>query len=188
MWTSPRGVPWWARSAQGRDQRQRAQSELRPRIQARETGRTWQIRMTFRRWKPVFSNRLDREGEIVPKSVFTQHLHSEIPRGVAPTGPGVMPLGCWLVMHPSLSGGDGSPREETWLWWPLLSVQTQAANEPFFFFFMLFRVKSVAYGSVQARGQIKLQLPATAQPQQCKIQALSATYIAAHSNPRSLTH
>ena len=37
-------------------------------------------------------------------------------------------------------------------------------------------------------GESELQLPATPQPQQCRIQATSVTYTTAHSNARSLTH
>ena len=50
-----------------------------------------------------------------------------------------------------------------------------------FFFFFLFMVAPVAYGSSQDRGGTKLQ------PQQCQIPALSVIYTTAHSNGRSLT-
>ena len=58
------------------------------------------------------------------------------------------------------------------------------------FLFFLYRATSVAYGSSQARGQIGAAAVTHSclQPQQCQIQATSATYTTAHGNPRSLTH
>ena len=71
-------------------------------------------------------------------------------------------------------------------------------------FFCLFRAAPVAYGSSQAGGRIgataaslrhsqsntgsEPHLQPTPQPQQCRIQAMSATYTTAHSNAGSLTH
>ena len=49
-------------------------------------------------------------------------------------------------------------------------------------FFWLFRAAPAAYGSSQARGQIR------ATPQQCGIQAESATYTTAHGNTGSFSH
>ena len=46
----------------------------------------------------------------------------------------------------------------------------------------------VAYGGSQARGQTELQLLAYTHPEQDQIQATSATYAAAYSSTRSLTH
>ena len=69
--------------------------------------------------------------------------------------------------------------------------------------YWLFRATGPAYGSSQAQGRIKLQLPAYAtatapldlssicnlhhSSQQCGIRAASATYTTAHGNARSLT-
>ena len=60
----------------------------------------------------------------------------------------------------------------------------------YFFFLLLFRAMPVAYGGSQARGWIgavaaSLYIP---QPQQCRIQAMFATYTTVHGNTRSLTH
>ena len=58
-----------------------------------------------------------------------------------------------------------------------------------FIYFLLFRATPVAYGSSQARGQIRAyRCRPTPQPQQCQIQTTSATYTEAHSNARSLNH
>ena len=54
----------------------------------------------------------------------------------------------------------------------------------FFFFFFFFRATPpMTYGSSQARGQIRAaSCQPISQPQQCRIQAMSAIYILAHSN------
>ena len=57
-----------------------------------------------------------------------------------------------------------------------------------FCFFWLFRATTVAYRSSQAGSWIGVPAPGLPQPQQCEIQALSATYTSAHGNSRSLTH
>ena len=57
-----------------------------------------------------------------------------------------------------------------------------------FFFFAFFRASPIAYGGSQARGQIGTTAEPISQPQQPRIQAVSATYITAHGNARSLTH
>ena len=54
---------------------------------------------------------------------------------------------------------------------------------------MIFRAAPAAHGSSQARGSNKsYSCQPTPQPQQCEIQAETATYTTAHSNARSLTH
>ena len=60
----------------------------------------------------------------------------------------------------------------------------------FSFFFFLFRPTLAAYGGSQARGWITAVAAGwpMPQPQQCQIQAESATYSTAHGNARSLTH
>ena len=58
-----------------------------------------------------------------------------------------------------------------------------------FVLFCLFRAAPTAYGGSQARGSNKsYSCQPTPQPQQCEIQAETATYTTAHSNARSLTH
>ena len=57
----------------------------------------------------------------------------------------------------------------------------------FIYLFLLFRVAPAAYGGSQARGQIGAVAWPTAQPQQHRIQATSATYSTAQGNARSLT-
>ena len=59
-----------------------------------------------------------------------------------------------------------------------------------FFSFCIFRGTPAAFGSSQARGRIGVVAPPmpTAQPQQCGIQATSATYTTAHDNARYLIH
>ena len=62
--------------------------------------------------------------------------------------------------------------------------------------FLLFRAVPAAYGSLQARGQIRAAATGlhrcscwpTPQPQQHQTQATSATYTTAHGNAGSLTH
>ena len=55
-------------------------------------------------------------------------------------------------------------------------------------FFFLFRTEPIAYGSSQARGLIGAAAAGLSQNQAMWIKATSATYTAAHSNVRSLTH
>ena len=59
----------------------------------------------------------------------------------------------------------------------------------FLFSFLLFRAPPSAYGGSQARGlnQSYICQPRP-QPQQCRMQATSATYTTAHGNATSLTH
>ena len=68
---------------------------------------------------------------------------------------------------------------------------TSCATRELFFFFVCFafsRATPTAFGSSQARGQIRYSCQPTPQPQQCKIWAMSAIHTTAHSNARSLTH
>ena len=59
-----------------------------------------------------------------------------------------------------------------------------------FCFVLLFMAAPSSYGGSQARGPIGTTVaPRVApQPQQCQIQAISATYTTAHQNAGSLTH
>ena len=58
-----------------------------------------------------------------------------------------------------------------------------------FFNFCFFRAAPVAYAGSQARGSNpSCNLQPMPKPQQCQIQATSATYTTAHGNTRSLTH
>ena len=72
---------------------------------------------------------------------------------------------------------------------PQLSVILNEVFKKYFcsqcvLFCLLFRPAPMAYGSSQARGQIRT----TPQPQQHGIQVVSAPCITAHGNSRSLTH
>ena len=62
----------------------------------------------------------------------------------------------------------------------------------FFLFSCFFMAIPAAYGSSQARQGLnwscRCSCPPTPQPQQQGMQAMSVTYITAHSNARSLTH
>ena len=59
----------------------------------------------------------------------------------------------------------------------------------FFFFFVFLGLHSQeAYGSSQARSQIRAIAPGLTWPQQCQIPATSVTYIIAHGSAGSLTH
>ena len=59
----------------------------------------------------------------------------------------------------------------------------------FIFIFLLFRAAPEAYESFQARGRIGAIAPGLhPEPQLCRIQALSATYITAHRDTGYLTH
>ena len=74
----------------------------------------------------------------------------------------------------------------------------------YLFIYLLFRATPAAYGSSHTRGQIRAiaaslyhshgnqgsepHLQPTPQPEQCRIQAMCATYTTAHSNAGSLTH
>ena len=59
----------------------------------------------------------------------------------------------------------------------------------FFFFFFFFRAAPSTHGSSQARqSNESCSCRPTPQPQQCRIQAVTATHTTAHGNTRSLTH
>ena len=66
------------------------------------------------------------------------------------------------------------------------------ARDFFFFFLGLFRATPLAYGSSQARGQIRATAATAASLHQSysntRSEPVSATYTAAHGNARSLTH
>jgi len=68
------------------------------------------------------------------------------------------------------------------------SVYPFTGNLHFTLFFCLLWATPMAYGGSQARANWSCSYPPTPHPQQCQIQATSATYITAHGNARSLIH
>ena len=77
------------------------------------------------------------------------------------------------------------------VWWEFSLNQiiqlTRTLHSSFFFFFFL-RAIAMAYGSFQARSQIRPVAAATPWQQQLGIPAASATYSTAHGNAGSLAH
>ena len=69
----------------------------------------------------------------------------------------------------------------------LFLTMTHAASFFFFFSFLLFRVTPAACGSSQAGLNWSYSFLSMPQPEQCRIQAESATYTTVHSNAGSLT-